>query len=333
MHPKYYKSGRKPIYCAPLEGEGGTAGPLDTHSAGDAIAALLGDDDAPADDAAPVAQADEQPAAEVDADDADQGDDDTSADDGSVTMEIDGQPVTLTREQIADAIKASKTASAATERATQEATEAKRQADAEKAQARAQRDQYAQKLATDTAAEQRILEDGAKQLTQDLLDADPVAYLKLERELRERYQALQGQQAELQKLGAERQQEQEQAARAYKQEQHALLLAAIPEWNDPAKAKAEATELQQFLTAQKFSPQEIGQLGDHRLLLLARKAMQFDQLTTKAKAAATKVAGLPPKVERPGHKNVKLTDGRTAAMRKLGATGSVDDAAALLSSL
>lgn len=338
MHPKYYKSGRPRLYFSQFEGDAGGGGPLDAHSAGDKIAALLGGDDGE-----PAGQADAAPteAANVDAatseaDDADgntEGQDDEPQDDaGAISVEVDGQTVTLTKEQIAEAYKAGQSQGDA-QRAVQEAAEAKAKADTEAAQARQKRDEYMQKLATDTMAEQRLIESAAAQLTDELLESDPIAYIKLQNDLKARYAELQKAQGELQKLGAERQQEFEQAVQSYRADQYKRLIAKLPEWSDPEKAKAGAKEVQEFLLSQEFTPEEIAQVADHRILLLARKAMQLEQITAKAKAAAKKVATLPPKVERPGHKNVKPTDGRTVAMKRLGATGSIDDAAALLSSL
>ncbi|WEF34867.1 hypothetical protein [Pseudoduganella chitinolytica] len=329
MHPKYYMSGRKPVFHKPYEGESGGGGALDADAAATAMAAL--------DEPAPAAESAAPPAAEVaqpEADEADGGEqpDDDGQDDGAITVEVDGKAVQLTKEQIAEAYKNAQQ-SADSARATSEATEARKQADAEAQKAREARDTYAQKLATDTAAEQRILQDAAAQLTDELLESDPVAYMKLQRTLDARYAKLQQDQAELQQITHARQQEHEQAVKTYQVEQKKLLLDKLPHWKDEAKAKAEVGQIKAFLEAEGFTAEEVGQFGDHRLVLLARKAMQLDQITSKAKQATEKIAGLPPKVERPGNKNVRPTDGRTVAMKRLSSSGSIDDAAAALSLL
>lgn len=329
MHPKYYMSGRKPVFYKPYEGESGGGGALDADAAAAAMSAL--------DEPAPAAEEVAPPAAEVaqpetsEPDDVDPESEDGPADE-AITVEIDGRAVQLTKEQVAEAYKNAQQ-HADTARATSEATEARKQADAEAQKARETRDAYAQKLASDTAAEQRILADAATQLTDELLESDPVAYMKLERTLRERYTKLQQDQAELQQIAHARQQEHEQAAKAYDAEQHRAMLEKLPEWKDPAKAKAEAQQIAAFLQTQGFSIEELGHLGDHRLVLLARKAMQLEQITSKAKQATEKVASLPPQVARPGNKNVRPTDGRTVAMKRLTSSGSIDDAAAALSLL
>jgi hypothetical protein len=69
---------------------------------------------------------------------------------------------------------------------------------------------------------------------------------------------------------------------------------------------------------------------DHRLVLVSRKAMLYDQMMAKASAAAKKVANLPQKVERPGASHTNPSDGRTVAMKRLSSSGSLQDAAKAL---
>jgi hypothetical protein len=68
-------------------------------------------------------------------------------------------------------------------------------------------------------------------------------------------------------------------------------------------------------------------ITDAKAVLLARKAMLYDQMVGKASAAAKKVSALPQKVERPGQGDNPGITPRTAAYLKLNKTGKVEDAA------
>lgn len=112
------------------------------------------------------------------------------------------------------------------------------------------------------------------------------------------------------------------------------LFEKIHEWKDPETAKAEKAAVAEYLLGLGFSKDEIGTISDHRLILAARKAMQFDKGQNKAEVAKKKVLTIP-KVLKPGasktpeqSKQIKLMD----ATKKLRTSGSIDDAVALLRS-
>lgn len=67
---------------------------------------------------------------------------------------------------------------------------------------------------------------------------------------------------------------------------------------------------------------------DHRQVLIARKAMMYDRLMEKAKAASKKVQPLPAKVERPGVTESGSVDKRSAAFQRLNKEKSVEAGAA-----
>jgi hypothetical protein len=138
---------------------------------------------------------------------------------------------------------------------------------------------------------------------------------------------------EQQHLAARWQAEQAEQMRAYVQSQQQELLAKLPEWKDESKAKAERDAIKTYLQEQGLNDAQINNITDHRVVVISRKAMLYDQMMSKAQAAAKKVAQLPQKTERPGGGEVNALDGRTAAMKRLGQTGSVRDAAAVFASL
>jgi hypothetical protein len=245
----------------------------------------------------------------------------SNAEPDTFTIDVDGKSVQMTKAEIAEHYKNGLRQKDYTQK-TMEAAEERKAATAERQKAQAERDNYAQQLNNFAITSETILAEQAKALTEELLRSDPVEYMALERTFRERQANLAKAQAELQRIDGERQQEHESAAREYQAKQLEQLHAKLPEWKDPAKAKEESSKIKDYLKTQEFSDQDIGALGDHRLVLMARKAMQYDALLERAKATKTVVAKAPAKVERPGTTQIKATDGRTSAMRNLAKTGS-----------
>lgn len=168
---------------------------------------------------------------------------------------------------------------------------------------------------------------------QQLLDSDPVQYLK-QRHLFEQRQAAFGEaQAERQRLAEQAQRDNHAQMQTRIQTEQQELLAKLPDWKDEVKAKAEKEQLRTFLESNGYKADEIGQVVDHRAIILARKAMLFDQIIAQQKETNKKVEKLPPKVERPGVSGGNEIDGRSSAMQKLSRSGKVEDAAAVFASL
>lgn len=165
-------------------------------------------------------------------------------------------------------------------------------------------------LKTDRARLQQALGHYTQQLTammqqsqpdwEQLLNSDPTKYLQA-RHLWEEQQAqlLQAQQAHAELMKQERE-EQGKAAQARSLEEQNHLLTALPEWKDAVKAKAEAQEINGFLKAAGFSDEERDGLADHRVVLVARKAMLYDKLVAQREQLNGRLAKVPPRVESPG---------------------------------
>lgn len=78
------------------------------------------------------------------------------------------------------------------------------------------------------------------------------------------------------------------------------LLGAIPEWKDEKTRTAEKAALVKYLTGPVGLTQEqVAVVADHRMIVMARKAMNWDELQTKTDAAKQKVVKIP-KVLKPG---------------------------------
>jgi hypothetical protein len=325
MHPKYWKRKALNHVYRDEAGEGSAGGgALDMNSAAAAFASFSAPvEEAKPAEAAPAPTSEEAAAEQIAQEEAkaeaapeEQADD--SAD--TVTIKVDGKDVQMTKAELAEHYKNGLRQADYT-RKTMETAEARKAAEAEANKAKAERDSYAEKLQHFAIQQNGTIQELQSQLTEELLTSDPVEYLKLERTLHARQAQLQQAQQELQQIGLQQKHEQEQSAQSYRAQQLEALQAKLPEWKDPAKAKAEAEQIKDFLSAQEFSAEDIAQLGDHRLILLARKAMQFDALQAKAREAVKKVQAAPAKVEKPGNSQVAPTDGRTRAMKQLESSG------------
>lgn len=330
MHPKYWKP-RRLMNEAGDGTTGSTGGALSTSSAADAFAAVLGDEPEAA--AAPAeAETDEQAAERLAREESeDPAEAEATAEaPQSFTIKVDGKDVTLTADEMAEHVKAGMRQQDYSKK-TAELAEQRRAAEAEATQARTQRDEYAAKLGNFANQATYELNALAAQLTDELLQTDPVEYLSKQRTLQARHAELQQAQQELQQIHGQRQAEQAEAQRHHLAQQQEQLLAKLPEWKDPAKAKEAAAKIKDYLATQGYDGGDTD-FTDHRQIVLANKAMQFDALMERARSTAKKVAAAPPKVERPGNaETAKPGDGRTTAMKNLQKSGSINDAAAAFS--
>lgn len=345
MHPKYWnRKALHHVYRNADSGDGNqNAGALDAFSAAGAFESLLGDEPTDAGAPAPAPAAKPEPAAAAADETEDQvaerlareqaeGDgksaDDAGAAPQSFTIKVDGKDVVLTADEMAEHYKNGLRQQDYTKKTT-EAAEQRKVAEAQQVEARTKRDEYAGKL--DAFASQANYELNAMraQLTDELLQSDPLTYMQIQRTAETRHAQLQQAQQELQQINGQRQQEKTAEQQSRMQAEHQALLDKLPEWKDSAVADAEVVKIKQYLASQGFKPEEMT-FTDHRSILMARKAMQHDALMERARGAVKKVASAPLKVESPGNAESapKPGDGRTTAMKKLQKSGSITDAAA-----
>jgi len=135
---------------------------------------------------------------------------------------------------------------------------------------------------------------------QRLATEDPSGYVRLTAErdaLRGRVGAIQ---AELQQVQSAQQQE---AARHYatvRAEQHQKLVELLPDFGDPEKGPKLASEMRGWLQSQGFTPEEIGQVIDHRVLRVVERAMRADRAAAARESAEAKRSAAAPTVQQPG---------------------------------
>lgn len=276
---------------------------------------------------------DDKPAEEVKAEtDADQErtEETTEEDDPVVTVKIDGKDVEVKLSELKNGYQRQ----ADYTRKTMEVSEQRKAAEAEAQKARAERETYAHNLSRLQAQLEGVLQEQQKIDWEALIQSDPVEYLKQKHLAEARQAKLNQVQAEQQRIAAQMKAEAEEAQARHIQEQHQALLDKLPEWRDAKKADAERAAIRDFLMKEGFDAESLNNITDARAVVLARKAMLYDQMMSKAQAAAKKVSQLPTKVERPGNAaEAPGLDKRTSAYQRLAKSGKVEDAAAVFASM
>lgn len=212
---------------------------------------------------------------------------------------------------------------------TMEAAEQRKTADAALQQAQQERQEYHSKLERMAAQLEGALEQQSQIDWNALIESDPVEYLKQQQLFQQRQALYQQNMQERQKLAHQFQNEQAQAHQSYLAEQQDNLLAKLPDWKDDAKAAAEKAAISKFLQEQGFESEDISSIADHRHVIVARKAMLYDQLMAKANVQAKKVQEAPQRVVKPGVTTNGNADGRTTAAKNHAKSGTVESAAAV----
>lgn len=167
---------------------------------------------------------------------------------------------------------------------------------------------------------------------QKLAQESPNDYVRLTAErdaLRGRIGTLQ---SELQRVEYMSQQQQAEFQARMKEEQLGLLKQALPVLADPERGPKLARDMGNWLQEQGFSAQEIGQVFDHRVLLVVEKAMRADRAAA-ARKQVTADRRPAPQVQQPGTKqrtDRTAAQRRTAKMDALKKSGSNQDAISYL---
>jgi hypothetical protein len=236
------------------------------------------------------------------------------------SVKIDGKEVSVTLDELQKGYSRTQDYT----RKTQQIAEVRKQVEAETQAVRAERGQYAQLL----GALQAQLQASEPQVDLDrLYNEDPIEWVRQKEVLRERQEKAYAIQAEQQRLVQLSQQEQQQSMQQHLESQKDALLAALPEWKDPKKAKLEKAMLIESAKSAGFSDEDLKSVYDHRLVLLLRKAALFDQMVSKRQGIKP-VVNNGPRPAKPGAAGrVSTTSEVTRAQQRLAKTGRVDDAA------
>lgn len=140
---------------------------------------------------------------------------------------------------------------------------------------------------TFTALEQMIAADYQQTNWKELQEEDPTAYLIAQQNLQQRFahleQMKQAIQEQSQKEADEAKAKQEDALRQLMLREREMALEAIPEWQNPDVRNKDLGEIGAYLgKTVGLTPEHYAQIADHRLFVVARKAMMYDQMQSKA---------------------------------------------------
>jgi len=236
------------------------------------------------------------------------------------TVKVDGKEVSVTLDELQKGYSRTQDYT----RKTQQIAEVRKQAEQETYAVRAEREQYAQLL----GALQTQLQSSEPQIDLErLYHEDPIEWVRQKEVMRERQEKLGAIQSEQQRLSQVAQYDQQRAMEAQLASQQEALLAALPDWKDPKKAKAEKALVIESAKAAGFTDEDLKSVYDHRLVLLLRKAALFDQMVSKRQGIKP-VVNNGPRTAKPGAAGrVSTTTEVVRAQQRLARTGRVDDAA------
>lgn len=245
----------------------------------------------------------------------------------AMTLEIDGEQVTVTPEEV----KASYMRQKDYTKKTQELAEQRRAFEAEANAVLSERQQYQQLLGA--LAEQLQQTAGPEPDWDALRATDPIEYSLQWTEYQRKQQKQQVIAAEQQRLAQLQQVEQQKMMAQTLERERQALLAVVPEWKDAEKAKAEKVMVIEQGKKLGFSDEELANAFDHRAIVALRKAALYDQLMSKKQAVVNQKPAVAKQVVKPGSKGTVDNSAKKRAEQRLNQTGSIRDAAALLSFL
>ena len=200
-------------------------------------------------------------------------------------------------------------------------------------QARQERVEYLQGL---QAIEQQLTALQPQRPDFDRLYAEnPVEAARVEYEWRKYEDSMRAISAEKQKIAQLEEMAQAQhIAQLVEQNRERLLNERLPEWKDPAKAKRDRDAIRQTLVSEGFTPEELDQLYDDRMVKIAWKAAQYDQMQAQRKAIKPTPQKGPAPI-RSGSQNFvpRTVTEVTRAKQRLAKTGSLQDAAAVIAKM
>lgn len=251
----------------------------------------------------------------------------------SVPLKIDGETKAVSFAEL----KAERQKAEAADRRLEEAKQIKETARAEIA---AEQEKIQQNLIVTAKlierAESELSAENEKIDWDTLKREDPAEWSAKKLELKERRQTLDDLKtealSEFQQAQSQNQEKARQTLNAVLAEEGQRLIEKIPEWGNQDTASAEKAKLGKFLLDNGFSQEEVSQAYDHRIIVLARKAMLFDEKNKSLEPAKKKLAKVVKKIP-PGSKKSESQINQerlSQAKSRLKRSGSLDDAMALL---
>lgn len=214
-------------------------------------------------------------------------------DDERFELTVDGEPVLVDL----DELKASYTYKAHNTRAAQALADERRVFETEAQAVQAERTQYQQGLAQLTAALTKL--HGEPDWVKLRSELEPAEFLKQKADWEASKSDLDRIKAHEAEVAQQAHKAQAEQFQKYRRQEQDRLLAAVPEWTDPEKAKTAHAKLVSVAKQYGYSEQDILSVTDHRAILVLLDAMKYRELHREPNAAAkAKTAGI--KTAKPG---------------------------------
>jgi hypothetical protein len=183
---------------------------------------------------------------------------------------------------------------------------------------------------------EKLLESDIAKADLDRLERDDPALFSAEKlKFQERRQAIEAKKQEAVRIyteaaqanQAELQKTQTELARTEQEKLYSAL-----KWNDSEESAADRKKLGNYILSQGISEEELAGTLDHRIYVMAHKAMQFDEGKAKISTAEKKVAKIPKAARPKGPKpqDQIQRDNYQEKLNRLKQTGNLDDAFAVM---
>lgn len=244
-------------------------------------------------------------------------------------VKVAGQEIEVTE----DELKSGYSRTADYTRKTQDLADARKAFEEKEVTAvRAERQQYAQRLADVDAAlkEMAPTEPDWAALQRSLPPDQFTAQLLEFQQTQKAREAIAAEQVKVRQLQLD---DATTVMRKYVEEQTAKLPELIPSWKDPAVSKSERLALREFGRAQGFSDAELNAVTDARVVALLHQAYSFDK-AAKAKPKVQEKIAAALRTSTPGALTApRKGQAKREAMSRLAKSGRVEDAAAAIEHL
>lgn len=237
-------------------------------------------------------------------------------------VKVDGEEVEVTLDELQKGYSRQQDYTAKTMQIGQErqALEADKQAVAQ------ERAYYGQAVEQLRAALEKFQADDP--VDENLRWTDPGEYAARKQEQSDRQRQIDNLKAEEARIAEQARGEEEGRLQARAVEEEKALLAALPEWTDPEKARQEWSGIVEYANSRGVKPEELkGLMYDHRLVLALRDAAAYRALKAKTPKIAEQVSAV--KAAKPGAPVRPVTD-LTRSKQRLAKTGRVEDAASAI---
>jgi len=193
------------------------------------------------------------------------------------------------------------------------------------AEAEKQRQDYSQKLnelnQVMALAQEQLNSEFKNINLEQLYEEDPTEAARIEHKMKKKQEKLI---ESMQKVKSEQSKQFENIV----SEQQKLLVSKLPEFSDPNKASEIKSNMRSYLQSYGFKDQEIGQIFDHRIVMLVNDAMKYRNFQ-KAKPNLASKMQKPGKMLSSGVKKTKSDENfakRREKLNRLKKTGSIHDA-------